>query len=452
MFVHTLRPSNATVGLAALALLAAVVLGRPADAQMESFAHAAAQARRSVVTVRVTLPIDSKPQDEEDDPLAEPKAPANRVTVCTGLVVAPRLIVTAAFASNDSVVRVTTPSGQRDTAQLRVLDEYTGLMLIETDSLRLTPFQMSDKAAEAGQWTIAAAGWGAEDPVVSFGVISGVDREQPGYPPLLQLDVRTLDTSSGAAVLGTKGKLQGIVVAVEDMRPRGLSYAIPVRHIQRLLRVWKTQVESDDSGTPPTVILRRRRPEAGLVLRGDNQNGMSLVVVQRVHEGGPAEQAGFAVGDEVVSVGGVQIRSVYEAVRPVLSRQPGDTLTYRVRNDDGVRDLTLVLGGGVALPSASLKNVTRLIRPKLEIEGLPSGIRPRSTAPKFLANADQDSPVPADKRGQALLQKAQEAHLRVIAAQQEKLRELQRQREEDQRQLQLMKQQLEELKTMLEKP
>ena len=483
----TKHSAPALWALACWVSAASVACGQP-----ESFTEAAAQAEQGVVTVRITLPVsDDQSADAGSDNGLAPKEtegakgakrdkgveknkPARRVTVCTGIAVGTRHVVTSAFASTDSIIRITTPTGGRDVAKLRVIDEFSGLMLVETEQLKLTPMRFAKTDVVAGDWVLSAAGWGAESPVVSFGVVSGVERQQPGYPPLVQLDVRTVETSSGAAVLDVDGRLQAVVVAVENVRPRGLTYAVPASHVARLQRVWQQQRGDKDGFKDPSdsgegargkepiasghanssdevLVLRRRRPEAGMVLQGANQDGMSVVIVQRVHPNSPAARAGFHVGDEVLSVDGVQIRSVYEAVRPVLSRQPGDTLTYRIRDPEGTRDVTLVLGGGVALEKAPLNTVSNLIQPKLDVEGLPDGIRARPSGPRFLVDADSDRPQPADQKALEILQRAMERYQSVIEVQQAELSQAKRDRERDKAELEELKRQISELQKKIAK-
>ncbi|MCA9177674.1 MAG: serine protease [Planctomycetales bacterium] len=415
------------------------------SAQPPSFEVATAKANASLVTVRIALPIPDRPADQ----LGAAEQPLNRVVVCTGVAVGKSLIATSAYASADASIKVTTPLGQRVDGKLRVIDEYSGLMLVETPDLELPQLKPADKEPAAGSWVLGAAAWGAEPPVVSFGVLSGVNREKPGFPPMLQCDLRTVETSSGAAVLDIEGQLHGLVVAVERVRPQGLTYAVPVSHVQRLLRRWQDRVEElqqTDAKSDEVVVLRRRRPEAGMVLEGQfDDDGMPHVIVQRVREGGPAERAGIGEGDEVLSVDGVQIRSVYEAVRPVLSRQPGDELLFRVSNMTGKRDIKLVLGGGVVLPSPSLETMSDLIRPKLNIEGLPGGVRVRTNdGSRDLAATDNDAPEPAETSMQ-LLQRALERYQRVIAIQQQELQQLEEDRKRDKALLEKLSRQLEQL-------
>ena len=63
--------------------------------------------------------------------------------------------------------------------------------------------------------SLARAGWGVEQPIVSFGMLSGVDRTLPAgnFPPVLQCNLTTVESSSGAGVVNQEGKLVGIIVA-----------------------------------------------------------------------------------------------------------------------------------------------------------------------------------------------------------------------------------------------
>ncbi len=178
--------------------------------------------------------------------------------------------------------------------------------------------------------------------------------------------MRTTETSSGAAIVDPNGKLLGIVVFREHTASgSGWSYAVPVRHVRRLLRT----LDAQPNGKSSLVVLKRRRPEVGMVLQG-NQDG---VFVERVAAQSPAASAGIRVGDRVLAADGVKIRSVYQAVRPVLGKQPGDTITFQIARNDEIRDTEVVLGGGIELPSAPFDNLTRLVQPKIDLEQLPGG-------------------------------------------------------------------------------
>jgi membrane-associated protease RseP (regulator of RpoE activity) len=170
------------------------------------------------------------------------------------------------------------------------------------------------------------------------------------------------------------------------------------------------------------IVLKRRRPVVGMVLEGEE----NAILVQRITPGGPAEKAGLKVGDRVVAAGGVNIRSVYQAVLPTLYKQPGDTMDFLVERGGRTHDCRVTLGGGVEVASAPYEQLGNLIQPKLEIgrdaKGSYYANRPGNTtaevfSPPFPAEP-QDPPRVTSADKIALLEKAIERYQRVIEIQQ----------------------------------
>jgi membrane-associated protease RseP (regulator of RpoE activity) len=160
-----------------------------------------------------------------------------------------------------------------------------------------------------------------------------------------------------------------VLVAADDAQSRrGWAYAVPIQHVQRLLRAEaaRDSAKNKDKGV---IVLKRRRPVVGMVLEGEE----NAILVQRITPGGPAEKAGLKVGDRVVAAGGVNIRSVYQAVLPTLYKQPGDTMDFLVERGGRTHDCRVTLGGGVEVASAPYEQLGNLIQPKLEIGRDPQG-------------------------------------------------------------------------------
>ncbi len=263
------------------------------------------------------------------------------MTVCSGVCVAPGLVAT--FVSPERQAeqpanrfRITLPDGEQARATLRVVDHYSGLILLAVDGGGLTPLEAGDDAPKVGSAVVSAAAAGVEKPVVSLGIVSGVERSPgaSGLPPLLQCDLRTSDTSSGAAIADRQGKLLGIVAAVPRTGERGgWTYAVPPRHLPRLLA-------AKADGEKP-VVLERRRPSVGLTMGPGSREG--TVEVEHVVPGGPADKAGIARGDVIVEADGRKIRSAYQAVDLILNRQPGDTLGLIVAHGGERKNVEVVL-------------------------------------------------------------------------------------------------------------
>lgn len=435
-----------------IALTASLLAATAQAQQAPSLEQAAAAAQGCVATVRI---LDTVP-DETDE---TGKATRPRVTVCTGVCVEKGWIITPAFTGTDSQIRLTLPGGQQSQGQVRVIDEYSGLALIEADTHALKVISTTPDA-KVGSWVLGAAAWGVEQPVVSFGILSGTQRTVGGmqYPPLLQADLRTTETSSGAALVNRAGELLGIVVLAEQGKDRGgWTYAVPASHVQRLLRA---RTDSDRAAgnkakeaKTSLVVLKRRRPVVGMVLDGIGES----IVIKRIEKGSPAEKAGLKVGDVVQAVDGVKIRSVYQAVTPVLYKQPGDVVAYEVQQGGAARKVEVTLGGGVELPSAPLEVLGEYMRPKVDIEGARSGRyyakNGRDEVREVFAPGELDDPRTTEQKLQSpseqlkLLEKALDRYRSVIAYQQGQLGEHEAQRRATEERMGQLEQEIERLKS-----
>eukprot|EP01012_Entosiphon_sulcatum_P057403 TRINITY_DN81158_c0_g1_i1.p1 TRINITY_DN81158_c0_g1~~TRINITY_DN81158_c0_g1_i1.p1 ORF type:complete len:322 (+),score=19.96 TRINITY_DN81158_c0_g1_i1:24-968(+) len=80
-------------------------------------------------------------------------------------------------------------------------------------------------------------------------------------------------------------------------------------------------------------------------------DGVQGVVVRSVVTNGPADRAGVRIGDHILQLAGVRVFSRRDAHDVLMSRQPGDQLTFVVATLEGRRRTgTLVLDGASAPP------------------------------------------------------------------------------------------------------
>ncbi len=432
---------------AAAVLLLAGTARLSADDELPSLESAAEKLQAATVTVRVGTAADTEAIDAADatQPADRPDdtaAPASRVSVFTGVSLGDGLVVTALIAAKDARIRITLAGGEQAQAKAVVLDEFSGLALLKLDRTDVPAVERASDVPKVGSWVISAAAWGTEKPVVMLGLVSGVDRSLPGasFPPLLQCDMRTAETSSGAGVVNRQGQLLGIVVAADSPEQRrGFAYAVPVGHVERLLRAL---AEKADDGS--VILLRHQRPVVGMVLEGDE----SGITVKRVTEGSPAEKAGIHVGDKVVAADGVKIRSVYQAVRPVLFKQPGDVVTFVVEQESGVRSVDVVLGGGVSVEPGPEGIIAKLFEPKVVVDGRAAlGNGRRGGIGEVFAPTDEPETATSDPR--ELLEKALDRYRSVIVYQQAQLADAEQERTRTERQLEALEAQVELLKKEL---
>lgn len=339
---------NVTLSIFAFAILVAASTAR---GEFVSFQKASAHLQSCTVTVRViparVMGDDAAAREQPVDAVGKPLT-AKKVIVCSGASLGDGLVITYADISAQDEIRITIPGGEQAKAGLKVLDHVSGLTLLQIDKKDLPKLSAAKELPDVGAWVLSGAGWGSEKPVVSFGILAGKGRKMRGatFPPLLQCDLRTADTSNGAPLVNQSGELIGIVVASGSGEAESRwTYAVPVDHIQRLVR----------ASDPHQVIeLKRVRPVVGMHL--DLGPTPNTVVVRRVATGGPAEKAGVQVGDQIVHAEDMAIRSPYQVIGPLLAKQPGETMRFTVARDGREKQLEIVLGGGTVLQSKPTVN------------------------------------------------------------------------------------------------
>jgi len=390
---------------------------------------------------------------------AEPAAAApTNVTVCSGVSVGQRLVVTyAQVASPRSAApqfRVTLPDGEQSSAELRVADLYSGLNLVELQKGDLPALECADKSPKVGDTVMTASASGIEPPIISRGIVSGLERalSGTGLPPLLLCDVRTTETSSGAPLVNDQGQLVGVIIAAgATNQMANWAYAVPAQFVTRLMSAHKPG---------ELVVLERRRATVGLTMGQGEEDG--TVVVEHVTPQGPADRAGFRNGDRIVEAEGRKIRSAYQAVDMILSRQPGDQVEFVVEQDGEQKNLQVTLGGAVEPASGPYGNSGGVYVPQVKVEKLSDNSIKVENGIDFLQTPAQ--PAPTANRTRVLAGLAgSEADVKVLQEQilrcEKSISELQaevddrdRKLAENEKQIKLLRQELSALQRKVTEP
>lgn len=350
--------------LNSLLILAFVFSSTALRAMENDQEKAAEQLSAATCTVRIAVTKNAAPNAAQpgtnvpgsgSDVSTERRA-AEEITVCTGVSLGDGLLVTFFPAPADLLdhpprVRVTLPGGEQATAQPRVIDRTSQLLLLEITNAKLPALKLAAQAPKVGSPLLTAAAAGVEAPAVSVGTLAAAERSLSNVdlPPLLQCDLRTMETSSGAGVVNRTGELVGVIAAVAPagQNSNGWSYALGTRHLERLRKAFTAG---------KTIELKRQRPMAGFTLGAGDAEG--VVRVERVQPDGPAAKMGIAVGDIVLEADELKLRSAYQAVDMILRKQPGDTVKLLVDRGGQRRTVELELIGAASPQVASLPNDT----------------------------------------------------------------------------------------------
>lgn len=171
----------------------------------------------------------------------------------------------------------------------------------------------------------------AGGPSVTSGVISAINRtiesERGLIENLVQTDASINPGNSGGPLLDLEGKVIAINTAIIPYA-QGIGFAIPINSAKTCT---SDMIEGGAS----------RRPWLGVVGLSITREiaryyGLSVdrgVLVTKVAEGSPADDAGMADGDIILEIDNVETRRIEDLVQGIHNRKVGDTVRiFAIRN------------------------------------------------------------------------------------------------------------------------
>ena len=227
--------------------------------------------------------------------------------------------------SNNHVVRnadevIVRLSDRREFAATVVgTDDASDVALLKIDAEGLPAVRIgTGYELKVGEWVLAIGSPFGFDHSVTAGIVSAKGRSLPreNYVPFIQTDVAINPGNSGGPLFNLDGQVVGVNSQIFSRTGgfMGLSFAIPIevamdvadqlREKGRVSRGWLGVLIQD--------VTRELAESFGM----DKPQG---ALVARVLDGGPAERAGFEVGDIVLSFDGHAIERSSE-LPPIVGR------------------------------------------------------------------------------------------------------------------------------------
>ena len=170
----------------------------------------------------------------------------------------------------------------------------------------------------------------AGGPSVTSGVISAINRtiesDRGLIENLVQTDASINPGNSGGPLLDLEGKVVAISTAIIPFA-QGIGFAIPINSA----KVCTNDMVSGISRRPWLGVI-------GLSITREIARYYGLptdrgVLVTKVADGSPAEDAGMADGDIILEIDNVETRRIEDLVNEVHKRKAGDTVRiFAVRN------------------------------------------------------------------------------------------------------------------------
>lgn len=171
----------------------------------------------------------------------------------------------------------------------------------------------------------------AGGPSVTSGVISALHRtiesERGLIENLVQTDASINPGNSGGPLVDADGKVVAINTAIIPFA-QGIGFAIPINSAKTCTSDMQTNGVSRRSwlGVIGLTITREIARYYGLPV----DQG---VLVTKVAEGSPAENAGMGQGDIIVEIDNVETPKIEDLVKEIHKKKPGDTVrVFALRN------------------------------------------------------------------------------------------------------------------------
>lgn len=227
------------------------------------------------------------------------------------------------------------------TARLVGFDEETDIAVLKVDAsgLRAMPFGDSD-ALKAGQVVLAFGSPMGLQNSVSLGIVSAVARQLEPESPMvyIQTDASINPGNSGGPLVDARGRLIGIntLIVSTSGANSGLGFAAPSNIVKTVFDQIRQhgRVRRGEIGVRAQTVT----PVLAAGLRLSRDWG---AVLADVLPGGPADRAGLAVGDLVLSVDGKPIENGRQLNVTLYRKAVGDVVRLEVLRAEQTRSVNV---------------------------------------------------------------------------------------------------------------
>jgi S1-C subfamily serine protease len=242
-------------------------------------------------------------------------------------------------------VRVATVEGRTLAARVVGDDPDTDLALVRIDAPVTLPAATlgNSKRLKRGQLVIAIGNPLGFESTVTTGVVSALGRSlraQSGrlIDDVIQTDAALNPGNSGGPLVSSHGEVVGINTAV-IVGAQGICFAVASNTanfvLGELVRHGRVRRAYIGIAAQQFAVSRRRQHVTGLMQD-------SAVMVASVEPGSPAERAGLAAGDIVLSLDGTVVTGADDLIRLLAGDKIGRTVEIETLRNGERRRLSLV--------------------------------------------------------------------------------------------------------------
>lgn len=292
-------------------------------------------------------------------------------------------------------VEVSLPDGRVFPAEVIGVDPVTDLAVLRMDVDEAMPsvsFGDSD-SARVGDWVIAIGNPFGLGGTLTAGVVSARGRDAGGqYDDYIQTDVAINTGNSGGPLFDMDGNVIGVNTLI--LSPTGASVGISLSIPSNIAtRVVDQLVEYGETrrgwlGVSVQAVTAEMAEASGL----ETPYG---AIISRIEDGGPADAAGFRLGDLVTSFGGERVRNSRTFPRMVAETEIGAEVEIEIIRRDRPVTLTATVGELERDGDGENQNVRMVLQPQgdegdNEILGLTLGELTPATRRRFRVHPDAE--------------------------------------------------------------
>lgn len=284
-----------------------------------------------------------------------PVPPEERVERGTGsgliLTSDGRLVTNAHVVAGADIVRVTLKDGRSFDGRVVGVDQLTDVAVVKIDASNLPAVKLGNSQnLIPGEWAIAIGNPLGLDNTVTVGIISATGRSssQVGVPDkrvnFIQTDAAINPGNSGGPLLNSSGEVIGINTAIRA-GAQGLGFAIPSETAQRVANQLfdKGRVEHPFLG----IQMVGLSPDVREKFNQDTKLNITKdegVLILRVLEDSPAEQARLRQGDIIQKINGVAVKDTASVQQIVESSEVGSDLEMEIYRNGKTQKIRVKTG------------------------------------------------------------------------------------------------------------
>ncbi|MDE3088362.1 MAG: trypsin-like peptidase domain-containing protein [Chloroflexota bacterium] len=270
---------------------------------------------------------------------ARPRLPASGIVwSADGVIVTAHHVVELEDAER---IAIGLPDGKTTTAKLVGRDPTTDLAVLRAQATNLTPRAWADINSVKVGHIVLALGRPEQSVMATLGVVSALGdawRTPAGgrLDRYLQTDVVMYPGFSGGPLVDANGQFIGLNTSA---LLRGVSLTVPITTLRQVVEalLTKGRISRGYLGVGAQPV---RLPDA-LAKQLSQETGLLAVSVE---PGGPAEKAGFFMGDTLVSLDGQPIRHMDDLLAALSSDRVGATVKARIVRGGQPRELNIIIG------------------------------------------------------------------------------------------------------------